>query len=269
MAFSTLIPKVSAPFKTDSAKGLYNFLASQKNGIIADHFSLAGLIFDYSGEVKTELNTDITDHYTENNAAVQDHAALQPIRVVMKGLIGELVRGFSPSGLTGVLQNLQTGISIIPGYLGAKSAQALSKTSKAISQAQNISNQISEAASKGASVYRFFKDGVSSSTRQGKFYVQLEGLWEQRTPFTVQTPHKIYDNMLIESMVALQPEDTKYLSEFTVTLKQIRFASITTITTPSSKGVAQWEKQRALRKNNGLNNGSKLDLGLLPSGGGF
>ena len=268
MSFSALVPSVAHPPKAGAISSAADFLASQKSGIIADHFGIAGLIFDYSGEVKTDLAADITDHYTEDNKAVQDHVALLPIRVTMKGLIGELVKGFNPTGASGVLQTLQTSLTAVPGYLGESTPQAVYKATKVISQAQNISNQLSSAVSKGKSLYNFFKDGIASSTAQGKFYVQLESLWNQRSPFSIVTPHKIYNNMVIESMSALQPEDTKYLSEFTVTLKQIRFASVTVTVAPGT-GVAQSEAQRSPLRNNGLNTGSKLDLSILPAGGKF
>lgn len=260
MSFSPVIPSPSLLISSVSVESLSNYLASQKTGLIAEHFNIAGLIFHYSGEVKTELNADITDHYTEDLKAVHDHIALQPIRVVMRGLIGELSRGFSPSGISGSLQTLQNGLTSVPGYLGKSTPQAVYRASKVVSQAQNVSNQVSSAVSKGKSLYKFFRDGAVSNTEQSRFYIQLEALWNQRAPFTIQTPHKIYRNMVIESMVALQPEDTKYLSEFTVTLKQIRFASVTTINAVKTSGVTQWNQQRTELKNNGVNTGSKLSL---------
>ena len=46
--------------------------------------------------------------------------------------------------------------------------------------------------------------------------------------------HRIYEDMVIESLKALQTEDTKYHSEFIVTLKEIRKAD--TITTVAKVG---------------------------------
>jgi hypothetical protein len=68
--------------------------------------------------------------------------------------------------------------------------------------------------------------------------------------------------MVIESLVAVQTEDTKYQTEFTVVLKEIRRASSTIVTV---LGDAKRNQQIGLLRNNGINYGSKTDLSVLPS----
>ncbi len=66
-----------SPFKVGE---FGNYLASQESGVIGDQMSIGAFVFDYAGEVSSELHADITDHYTEDNTVVQDHIALNPIR---------------------------------------------------------------------------------------------------------------------------------------------------------------------------------------------
>lgn len=52
---------------------------------------IAGFLFDIPGDEWIELESQITDHYTEANTAIQDNIALSPEKVTVKGIIAELV----------------------------------------------------------------------------------------------------------------------------------------------------------------------------------
>lgn len=232
MALNQLIPSFSPFPSTNNMMDWADNLSGSKSPTIAGNFRINGLAFDYAGEVKSELTADITEHYMEDNSFVQDHVALRPRRVVMKGLIGELVAGPDQSGIPGLLQNLQNKLTVIPNYLGGRTNQYLSKASKAVQQSQKVASQLTAIYNTGKNIYSLVKGGSPSPTRQGQIYAALESLWTQRVPFLILTPFCTYDSMVIESMMAVQPEDTKFLSEFTVTLKEIRRASLLQFSAP-------------------------------------
>lgn len=54
---------------------------------------VAGFLFDIPGDEWVQLQSDITDHYVENNTAVQDQISLAPELVTLKGLVAELMIG--------------------------------------------------------------------------------------------------------------------------------------------------------------------------------
>jgi len=54
-------------------------------------FGLGGFVFDVEGATNIDLTADITDHYTEDNVAVQDHIALRPKRIRLDTYVGEVV----------------------------------------------------------------------------------------------------------------------------------------------------------------------------------
>lgn len=51
---------------------------------------IAGFLFDIRQEETIELNSDITDHYVEDNTAIQDQVALKPEMITLRGLVAEL-----------------------------------------------------------------------------------------------------------------------------------------------------------------------------------
>ena len=52
---------------------------------------IAGFVMDVRMEDEVNLESDITDHYVEDNTAVQDQVSLKPEEVTVHGLVGELV----------------------------------------------------------------------------------------------------------------------------------------------------------------------------------
>jgi len=275
MAFNSLIPSSSAIPSNLNVRNGFNYIASLNSGLISDKFSIGGFVFDYAGEVSSELRADITDHYTEDNTVIQDHIALTPIRVTMRGFVGELAAGPTAGGIEGLLGGLQSGLTVVNAYIGGKTPQAISKASKAITQVQKVTTQISSAASKFNSLQKYIGYGALSSTKQSEAYKKLEAMWELRVPFTIRTPYRIYDDMVIESLKATQPEDSKYISEFIVTLKQIRMAEVfISRTNPENKPKKSAKanaQAKAPKKNNGPDGSKKVAAKIEKkvSGGGF
>lgn len=189
---------------------------------------IGGFVFDYAGETRVERHAEITDHYVEDNTVVNDHIGLKPVRLVLRGYVGELAQTAAiAAGITGTLQNLLT---TVPGYLGRYTPGGLAKIQGAITQVQNIENQVNQAVAQGKSIVNFFRKGAPAQTKQQKAYAQLEAIQESRQVFTVVTPYRLFENMVIESLVFVQPEETRFVSDIVVTLKQMRFAQV--ISTP-------------------------------------
>ena len=101
-----VLPKIPPP-GSSAVMSWVDTLGSQKSGLVTGESTFDGLAFDYTGEVKIESTSDITDHYMEDNTPTQDHIALAPRRVTLKGIVGELVAGPRPTGVSGVLNNIQ------------------------------------------------------------------------------------------------------------------------------------------------------------------
>ena len=55
-----------------------------------DKNSQRGFLFNILGEEVVTLTADATDHYVEDNSAIQDHIALKPITITLHGYIGEV-----------------------------------------------------------------------------------------------------------------------------------------------------------------------------------
>lgn len=175
--------------------------------------------FVYRGEDTAELKADITDHFIEDNTAIQDQIALRPKEVTLHGFIGEV-----SNQLPGLLQKINEIVSrltVLTPYVPALTAAALVQYNNAL----RAYNSIANAAATVEQAFSMFGIGADHQTKQQKAYGYFESKFDSRALFTVQTPWKIFENMAIVSLHAIQNEDDSTMTDFAITFKEIRFAN--------------------------------------------
>lgn len=183
-----------------------------------------GFVFDILAEEEITLESDITDHYVEDNYAIQDHIAQKPIRFIVKGYVAELTDLF-PNTLLSILTTVQS-LNSVGLFLPVFSAQA----TQVYAQAASVGNQIGNVISQAKNIYSILTGSSTSANKQQNAYQTFYNFWVTRQLCTVETPFGVLYNMAIERVTPMQPENTPLISEFSITFKQIRLA--TTLTTP-------------------------------------
>lgn len=211
---------------------------NQDSGIgqITSQQKKPSLLFHYEGEQSVNLESDITDHYVENNSAVQDQIALKPVTITTHGYIGEL-NDVAPYGLQ-TLKAAADKLTVIGAYAPQLSITAQNAYNEAFLAYQLLANAGNAAVSAWSSVSNLVSgsdgqsvvgpDGslttASSQNKQQVMFQQFYGYWQQRTLFTVQTPWAVFQNMAIFKLRAVQDESTNVITDFDVTFKMIRTA---------------------------------------------
>ncbi len=200
------------------------------------------LIFHYEGEQTATLESDITDHYVENNSSIQDQIALRPETITTHGFIGELTNA-PPNSVLAALQVAANKLTTIPGL----SPQFTTSAIEAYNQATFAYATAANAASAGLSAFSSITGGggeavignggisntsspnpfgVSTQGKQQVYFQQFYSYWTSRTLFTVQTPWAVFQNMAIKTLRAIQDAETNTITDFEVTFKMMRFASV-------------------------------------------
>jgi len=219
-----------------------------------------GFVFDAQLEDRLELSADITDHYVEDNTFINDHVAIRPMRIILRGLIGELVYNTNPSGVLGLLQTTQNLLSVIPAYLGKYTPKGIQNIQKVITKGTAVVNKVDNYIARAKNIVGLFTGG-GAKTKQQEAYAKLKDLFFNRTICSVETPYEYFKkSMIIENITFKQLEDSKYESDIQVTLKEIRVAkvSVTPINalTTSSKAL----QQRQSPEDKGYVRGSQTTL---------
>lgn len=208
------------------------------------------LLFHYEGENTVSLESDITDHFVEDNSAINDQIALRPETITVHGFIGEL-NDVAPAVLA-PLKEVADKLVSISGYEPQLSASALiayneasflystakSAVSSVVSSYSTISNAITGETSQSV----ISSNGLNPSDNQNKqqtMFQQFYGYWRNRTLFTVQTPWAVFDNMAIKSLRAIQDQDTAVVTDFEVTFKIIRYAKEVTFINAQGRAKTQ------------------------------
>lgn len=197
-------------------------------------------LFNYYGENTVLIESDITDHFVEDNTALQDQIALRPELITGQGFIGELT-DITPDFLL-PLRVAADKLTVIGAYTPELTLAAL--------LAYNTAFQAFQVAqlAKGAAVSAwnslsgdnnaatpinapgFNPQNQPIQTKQQLAFSTFYGYWKQRRLFTVQTPWAIFQNCALKSLRAIQDGDSRMLSNFDVTFKPINFAKTSTQT---------------------------------------
>ena len=177
--------------------------------------SSRGFIFQIVGDEAIGVQSDITDHYVEDNTAKQDHISQKPITVTVSGFIGEL-NNVIPEELE-IAKLALDKLGTVEGYI-----PEITNTAR---RAFNTALQVYSLAQKIKTANKALI-GIDVKTKQEKAFSDLYTFWKDRTLFYVSTPFGQFSNMAIQSIQATQGADSKYISDFTVVFKEMRFAKV-------------------------------------------
>lgn len=177
-----------------------------------------GFMFHYEGEQTVTFESDITDHYVEDNTARQDHISLKPIKVTTHGFIGEL-NDVPPRALA-LLKTAADKLSPIGPWAPKLSVTAQLVYAQAL-QLYQTANVLKNAA---VSALAALTGGQSQNLQQQAFN-NFYGYYQQRTLFTIQTPWALFPDMAIVSCRAIQDAETNSITDFELNFKQIRQAT--------------------------------------------
>lgn len=190
--------------------------------------------FNYIGEERLEAGTEITEHYAEDNKFMQDHCAVRPSIVVMRGFVAET--NFNKNSILPFLTALGSALTPVTPYIGRYSPGTAAKMAGAISQTNQIINQLAQIQGVAGGVNKLIKSagkiaGAASNVRSA--YDALDALRTSGTTFAVVTPWATFGNnapnnshgpMMIENLVMVSPEDTRGWVDIVVRLKEIKVA---------------------------------------------
>jgi len=179
---------------------------------------IGGFEFDYIGDERLEAQSEITDHFTENNWFLQDHAALKPITLTCKGFVAETKQ--TKTQAVGFMGALMSQLAPVTPYLTRYTPGTAATMGTAILVATDVENKIRKALSIANSIGKLFSPLMK--TRCQEAYAKLTSLRNMQYTFAVVTPFQNFKDMMITNITLVSPEDSRGITDVTVTLKEIR-----------------------------------------------
>lgn len=203
--------------------------------------------FDVRTEETIEAGSDITDQYVEDNSAIQDHVAINPVEITLTGFIGEKV--YKPQDLyTSKARDLVRKFNPITSFVPPLS----SYVETAIGAASYIESSIRRYAQNIKNIKDIFsKDKTENTTRQSKVFFELKALRDARKYVTVYIDNiGKFENYLIKN-VRMSQEDSIYQSRLIVELKEFNSVNTQTVSLDLERYKDRVATQRANEENLG------------------
>ena len=194
------------------------------------------LKLDIVGEETLTAENDVTDHFVESNIAYQDQIAAKPKTYTINGEVGELVwyqKDTISQKVGQVAQRLEGVISFLPTR--SRGFQQMKKKAMKIAQWVDV----------GSNIWDRFSDLTPDMTKQEQAYKWLLFWRDVRLPLTVKSPWGTLENYVVTSLRLTQPKETKDKSYISITFKELRLSSVTTVEFDADKyqGVAGLENE--------------------------
>lgn len=214
---------------------------------VLSNTGIAGYKFHIPQTEVIKMESEVTDHYTDSNAVLQDHIARRPVTITLTGLQGEyfysinevqdtlaqivptlnLVSQFLPKLTNAAMSkkiewaNYQKSLNLGAGISANQNVdltKTLAQNTSLLSKANMMWNELN-----GVDLFKLFQDIYKLKSAQTRAFLFLEAMWKLNKPFSVETTWKRYDNMIITSLQPVRDNNAD-ITEFSVTFKQIIFA---------------------------------------------
>lgn len=195
--------------------------------------------FSIIKEDTLSFQSQITDNYIENNTSIQDHIALNPEVITLRGYIGEVefrppvtFTNYLVNGKYDIYNNNDEYNSFITEKLSPLTA-LLPPVDNVTQMAKNTVQYVESSFNRYKRIYNQIIELSKNKQKQVTESVQqyaaknLRNMWKNRTLVEVVSPFGFYQDMAIQS-VTLTQGDTTMQSELSVTLKQLNYAETNT-----------------------------------------
>lgn len=206
---------------------------------VLSNTGIAGFKFNCPQSEQVNMESDITDYYTDANSVMQDHIARRPVTITVTGLQGEYF--YSVNQIEDMLAKVVPTLSLVKQFLPRLSTA----TEQIKFGAKNLSNNLQGAAAyaagfdkeltfndkfktawnvfNGFDLFQLFQDLYKIKSAQTRAFMFFETLWRAGATFSVETTWKRYDNMLVQKLTPTRDNNAD-ITEFSVTFKQINVA---------------------------------------------
>lgn len=163
-----------------------------------------------------QFQSDITTNYTEENYAVNDHWAINPVKYTLQGLIGEVI--YTPA--RGIVAPYAERARDFLTPLNILSPTVDNYTLSAVNLARQVDENIARYEQAAKTALRTSGMSIGYSTSNQQYIIEeLEKLWTSRQLITIYTPYGAYSDMAIANVNGSQ-DKSKYQTTLEIQLQQ-------------------------------------------------
>lgn len=220
-------------------------------GLVGDYFYSVNKIEDMLAQVTPTIELvkqfipKVSDITKQVKNAKYAYEASQNLSAIGEATKAAAWGGTAQSALSAAISSTAPGAIMSVSQILGSSGTSLSAISQAVNNYQPkikrfvnaITNNVS-----GEDLFALFQSLYKLKSAQTRAFLFFEGLWKRRITFSVETTWKRYDNMLVEKITPVRDSNAD-ITEFTLTLKQVKYAETKTIPADAENRVLQQEAE--------------------------
>lgn len=243
---SNVNKKYSVANPLDWAKNIFKENVNVGTAIVSvlSSTGIAGFKFQIPQTEMVKMESEVTDHYIDDNSVVQDHIIHKPVTITLTGLQGDYF--YSVNEVEDNIAKIVPALTLVTQFIPKLSNATMAAKMNYKNNLENIRNtqfvtpqeteffgtqnvaryiglkeKVSAASLSGVDLFKIFQDLIKIKSAQTRAFLFLEALWKSSAEFSVETTWKRYDNMVITSLQPIRDNNAD-ITDFTVTFKQIR-----------------------------------------------
>lgn len=184
---------------------------------------IGGFLFYARVSDSLELSSDSPDLYLENGSIVQDNIIVNPIKLSIEAVIGEVNLKSSP--IDDVLKKINANLGNFNDFLPKRTQAQIQKINGLVASAQNKLQQINRYVNAGNQVANVLGHGLlnrNESSHKKDFLDYIEKVYYNKVLIDIKMPYRSYSNMHITS-ITLATDNKADAYNIKIEAKQIRF----------------------------------------------
>ncbi len=257
--------KYSQIKQTDLVKNLFKDTINVGEAVVSilGNTGIAGFKFHVPQTEQVKMESEITDHFVDNNSILQDHIARKPVTITLNGLQGDYF--YSVNRIEDTLALITPTLSLVKQFLpklrNITMQLHLKKTSTKYTYNQKTGQlEIKIEANKqnfnAIDMFKIFQEMYKLKSAQTRAFFFFDAMWKSKALFSVETSWKRYDNMCIQNLIPIRDKNAD-ITEFNITFKQISRAQTKY---EDLKNAAGRTRQQLMKtQNKGTNKGQKVE----------
>lgn len=257
--------KYSQIKQTDLVKDLFKDTINVGEAVVSilGNTGIAGFKFHVPQSEQVKMESEITDHFMDNNSVLQDHIARKPVTITLNGLQGDYF--YSVNRIEDALALITPTLSLVKQFLpklrNITMQLHLKKTSAKYTYNQKTGQletkiEANKQNFNAVDMFKIFQEMYKLKSAQTRAFFFFDAMWKSKALFSVETSWKRYDNMCIQNLIPIRDKNAD-ITEFNITFKQISRAQTKY---EDLKNAAGRTRQQLIKtQNKGTDKGQKVE----------
>jgi hypothetical protein len=160
----------------------------------------------------------------EDGSLAHDHIVLNPLQLNIEGRVSDIL--IKPTAEVVAFRRGLAEIGNITKYLPTRTQTQINRIAGLVVDADNYVKRLNAVVADGRQAFEFFGSKDDATGYRAQFLEMLESYHNGKTLMRIETPTRVFENMVIVSRVITRDNTADDVIDFKITAQQLRFAEV-------------------------------------------